>query len=81
MKKFQHFKALYGLKQAPRARNNNLFNTLKEHGFKQCTADNCILFDGNLLIAVYVDDLAGKSIHISEFKNEVSKRFKLIKLN
>ena len=52
------------IKKPPKTWNKRLFNTLQEVASIQCTADNCIFFDWNLLLAVYVDDLAVFGINI-----------------
>ena len=72
-------KALYGLKQAPRAWNKKLVTTLKKLGLKQCTADNCIFYNQDVLVAVYVDDLVitGSISNIAKFKENLGKKFKM----
>jgi hypothetical protein len=72
-------KALYGLKQAPRAWNKKLVSVFKDLGLRQCITDNCMFYNQNLLIAVYVDDIVitGKISNIDNFKKQVNKMFKV----
>ena len=54
-------KNIYGQKQAGRVWNHHLISKLKEIGFKQCTADECVFLRGNVIYVLYTDDsiLAG----------------------
>lgn len=50
-------KALYGLIESGNLWYHHITETLKELGFKQMHADQCIFKRGNQIIGVYVDDL------------------------
>ena len=72
-------KALYGLKQAPRQWNSKLVDTFREFGLNKLQTDNCIFYNQDLLVAIYVDDMAIASRDlrkIDEFKKKVSEKFK-----
>jgi hypothetical protein len=51
-------KSLYGLKQSARVWNHKLRDHPTSHGYTQLQADYGLFFNGNVLIAAYVDDLA-----------------------
>jgi hypothetical protein len=70
-------KVLYGLRQAPRAWNVKLYQSLKELGFKRCTAEHDMYTRGN---GFYVDDLVITGIDfyvLTEFKDQMLKVFKM----
>jgi hypothetical protein len=76
-------KALYGLKQSPRIWYQTLSDFLKSLGFTPLVSDMGIFIDGNLYIAVYVDDLliAGPDkVEIQQLKEQLSTRFKMTDL-
>lgn len=50
-------KAVYGLKQAGRVWNKKLDGFLTNAGYVKSKCDPCVYVKGNLIIAVYVDDL------------------------
>ena len=75
-------KSVYGLKQAPRNWNQVIDQWLRQNGLEPSTSDPCLYVshDGNLMIALYVDDLliAGKNPDvIKRFKKAIQERFKM----
>jgi hypothetical protein len=74
-------KSLYGLRQAPRAWNSTLHNFLINKGFQQSAIDPCLYFiPGKIWVAIWVDDflvMAKMSTESSQFKREISSRFKM----
>lgn len=50
-------RAIYGLKQAGRVWNRKLDSFLTNAGYVKSKCDPCVYIKGNLIIAVYVDDL------------------------
>ena len=72
-------KALYGLRQASKQWNVKIVNTLTALRLKKLESDNCVFFDNDLIIAVYVDDMVIVSSNIDridKFKKEISEKFK-----
>jgi hypothetical protein len=51
-------KSIYGLKQSARVWNHKLRNHLVANGYKQLHSDYGLYFNGVVLIAAYVDDMA-----------------------
>lgn len=73
-------KALYGLKQSPRIWYNTLTSFLRSLGFEPLHSDFSVFVRGQLIVAIYVDDilLVGPSIEmINEVKNGLHKRFSM----
>jgi hypothetical protein len=73
-------KGIYGLKQAPRAWNNEYHLTMIKLGFRLITADTSVYIRGNLIVAVYVDDLiiAGEIIgEVEDIKKAIAKKYKV----
>jgi len=77
-------KALYGLKQAPREWNKKLHSCLLKMNFVQNKADNAFYYkttkQGQVFVAVYVDDLMITGSNVSEIKvtkESFSKFFKV----
>jgi Reverse transcriptase (RNA-dependent DNA polymerase) len=62
-------KNIYGGKDAGRTWNQYLVKGLKEMGFVQSTADECVFYQGTTMFMVYVDD----GILIDPDKEKVSK--------
>jgi hypothetical protein len=77
-------KSLYGIKQAPRIWSKKLKDELDSMGFERLDSDHSVFIyerdSVKLIVPIHVDDLViasrSKSA-ISEFKSELSKRFKL----
>lgn len=74
------------MKQSGHQWKKKLDEGLKELGFEKANADECLYIlrdDGNiiLLVLVYVDDMASKSIiFIRKFKVDLSKHFDITDL-
>ena len=76
-------RALYGLKQAPRVWYNTIATFLKDLGFSPLTEDISVFTNGQVFIAVYVDDLllAGSCKQsVRDVKQRLSERFKMVDL-
>ena len=73
-------KAMYGLPQAGRDWFNTFTSFLKHLDFIQCQADSCVFTKKNIIIGVYVDDLALAAENetiLEEVKNKLKERFKM----
>jgi hypothetical protein len=72
-------KSLYGLKQASRIWFLHLCGIIIDMGFVALETDTCIYVRGNLLIAVYVDDIkaVGKQEDCESFFHELAKHVKV----
>ena len=56
-------KAMYGLVQDSRQFYYKLSSFFIENGFLKCSSDPCLLFDGDVTIGLYVDDLLVIGVH------------------
>src|SRR5207248_3896346 len=59
-------KSIYGLKQAARVWNRLLTEFLEKLGFQKFHADHCVLSNGEIIVAIYVDDLLLFSCSLNE---------------
>ena len=76
-------RALYGLKQTPRAWYQTLASYLAELGFKPLHADASIFIDGEIIVAIYVDNLLiiGKDQRrIRRIKKRLNQQFRITNL-
>jgi len=76
-------KTLYGLKQAPYKWNEYFTSCLKKYGLIQTQSDRCVFTNGNIFLAIFVDDgiLVGSDKHeMKKILFELAKDFK-IKIN
>jgi len=77
-------KAIYGLKQAGRQWNIKFSSSLVEYGLKQCSEDDCIFFNKDIIVALYVDDgmiLAREETKINQLLTRLSSSFDLNAIN
>jgi TfoX/Sxy family transcriptional regulator of competence genes len=73
-------KGLYGLKQSPSIWYKTLSDFLKSLGFRSLLADYSVFIKGDIIIAVYVDDLlilGSKKNEIQKVKEALSSRFQM----
>lgn len=76
-------KALYGLKQSPRIWYNTLTGFLRSLGFEPLDSDLSVFIRGQLIIAIYVDDIllvGPSSERIDEVKRSLHDRFSMTDL-
>lgn len=76
-------KALYGLKQSPRIWYNTLTGFLQSLGFEPLDSDLSVFIRGQLVIAIYVDDIllvGPSSERIDEVKRSLHDRFSMTDL-
>ncbi|CAM9591863.1 unnamed protein product, partial [Heterosigma akashiwo] len=81
-------KALYGLKQSPRIWYLQLHDHLLSQGFKRSGYKSCLYIrrdssGGDLMVAVYVDDLViggSTSAMVSDFKRSLASKYDLTDL-
>jgi hypothetical protein len=76
-------RSLYGLKQSPRCWNSKFTKVLKENGYVQSDADNCLFVrienEKYSAIAIYVDDclIIGNRENVNKIKNILEQNFKM----
>jgi hypothetical protein len=73
-------RALYGLRQSPRIWYNTLSNFLNSEGLTALDNDFSVFHRGNLIVAIYVDDLliiGDEKDEINDLKKQLSDRFKM----
>lgn len=73
-------KTLYGLKQAPIKWNELFTNCLGKYGLKQTHSDRCIFSNGNIYLAIFVDDgilLGPDKIEMRKLLQELTREFKI----
>ena len=73
-------KCIYGLKQAARVWNHLLTEFLEQLGFRKFHADYCVLSNGSVIIAIYVDDLLlfGQSLtEVKRMKAKIRRKFQV----
>ena len=73
-------KALYGLKQAPRRWYEVMHHFLISFGYTRLHTDNSVFRNGNLIVAIYVDDIllcGPKKDEIQDLKAKLSSQFEM----
>ena len=70
-------RSLYGLKQSAQVWNCMLWDHLLANGYKQLYSDHGLYYNGMILIAVYIDDLAIAGPRDLEAINEAKKMLEL----
>jgi hypothetical protein len=68
-------KILYGLKQAPLLWQKTLEEFMKKHGYIQSPQDPCLFSKGELVVAIFVDDMLACCSTASELDELINLLF------
>jgi len=75
-------KYCYGLHESPTAFNRYFVDWITSQGFKQSKIDECLFYNGEMYVCLYVDDIlyTGSDKHVAEFLVKLKKKFAITDL-